>query len=157
MATTTVTELVTRTITATSGTASSTLRAAPQGGILEGGNPSHYDPKNPIILFIIQVSNVKTLNGSASHKLKFHMAGFHYPDLLPTLALSFVSASPTAGHCRSHSWYFAGSVCDGSNTGLQQCHLPHRLITRSHFGSELGPGTVLVPRGSRGRLEVPYQ
>ncbi|PLB50888.1 hypothetical protein P170DRAFT_354549 [Aspergillus steynii IBT 23096] len=31
-------------------------RAAPQGGILEGGNPSHYDPKNPIVIFIIQAS-----------------------------------------------------------------------------------------------------
>lgn len=27
-----------------------------QGGILEGGNPSHYDKKNPIVIFIIQVS-----------------------------------------------------------------------------------------------------
>jgi hypothetical protein len=54
MATLTVTEMVTRTING-SATPSSTYRAAPQGGILEGGNPSHYDPKNPIILFIIQV------------------------------------------------------------------------------------------------------
>ncbi|KAL8639627.1 MAG: hypothetical protein Q9226_008853, partial [Calogaya cf. arnoldii] len=30
------------------------VRAAHQGGILEGANPSHYDSKNPIILFIIQ-------------------------------------------------------------------------------------------------------
>ncbi|KAL4809688.1 Sodium/hydrogen exchanger family-domain-containing protein [Aspergillus unguis] len=29
-------------------------QAPPQGGIIEGGNPSQYDPKNPIILFIIQ-------------------------------------------------------------------------------------------------------
>ncbi|KAK1145122.1 hypothetical protein N8T08_004555 [Aspergillus melleus] len=28
-------------------------RATPQGGILEGGNPSHYDPKNPIASIII--------------------------------------------------------------------------------------------------------
>ncbi|GAE00058.1 K+ homeostasis protein Kha1 [Paecilomyces variotii No. 5] len=34
--------------------ASSSNRATPQGGILEGGNPTHYDPKNPITLFIIQ-------------------------------------------------------------------------------------------------------
>ncbi|KAL1875658.1 hypothetical protein Plec18167_005594 [Paecilomyces lecythidis] len=34
--------------------ASSSSRATPQGGILEGGNPTHYDPKNPITLFIIQ-------------------------------------------------------------------------------------------------------
>ncbi|KAL4930143.1 Kha1p [Aspergillus undulatus] len=29
-------------------------RAPPQGGILEGGDPSRYDPKNPIVIFIIQ-------------------------------------------------------------------------------------------------------
>jgi hypothetical protein len=41
--------------TTTSSVASSPT-VAPQGGILEGGNPSHYDPKNPIVIFIIQVS-----------------------------------------------------------------------------------------------------
>ncbi|KAA8648420.1 Kha1p [Aspergillus tanneri] len=35
---------------------SSDRRVSPQGGILEGGNPSHYDPKNPIVIFIIQAS-----------------------------------------------------------------------------------------------------
>ncbi|KAL8783192.1 MAG: hypothetical protein Q9213_004821 [Squamulea squamosa] len=30
------------------------VRAAHQGGVFEGVNPSHYDPKNPIIVFIIQ-------------------------------------------------------------------------------------------------------
>ncbi|KAL8768544.1 MAG: hypothetical protein Q9209_005229 [Squamulea sp. 1 TL-2023] len=30
------------------------VRAAQQGGILEGADPSHYDSKNPIIVFIIQ-------------------------------------------------------------------------------------------------------
>ncbi|KAL3460727.1 Sodium/hydrogen exchanger family-domain-containing protein [Aspergillus heterothallicus] len=29
-------------------------RAPPQGGIIEGGDPSQYDPKNPIVIFIIQ-------------------------------------------------------------------------------------------------------
>ncbi|KZF24577.1 hypothetical protein L228DRAFT_219037 [Xylona heveae TC161] len=47
----------TKTVTKTAGaTASSANRAAPQGGILEGADPSKYDPKNPIILFIIQAS-----------------------------------------------------------------------------------------------------
>ncbi|KAI9757927.1 MAG: Serum paraoxonase/arylesterase 2 [Chaenotheca gracillima] len=49
----TVTKIVTTTVSATT-TPSSTVRAAPQGGILEGANPSKYDPKNPINLFIIQ-------------------------------------------------------------------------------------------------------
>jgi Kef-type K+ transport system membrane component KefB len=34
---------------------SNSTRATPQGGILDGANPSVYDPKNPIILFVIQV------------------------------------------------------------------------------------------------------
>ena len=52
-----VTDIVTRTVTKTIGSAtpSSTLRAVPQGGILEHADPSVYDPKNPIIIFIIQV------------------------------------------------------------------------------------------------------
>ncbi|KAJ5213952.1 hypothetical protein N7449_001121 [Penicillium cf. viridicatum] len=35
-------------------TANSTNVVSPQGGILEGGNPTDYDPKNPLVLFIIQ-------------------------------------------------------------------------------------------------------
>lgn len=52
----TVTEFVTNTVTRTtaSTSATATLRATPQGGILEGQNPTHYDPKSPITLFIIQ-------------------------------------------------------------------------------------------------------
>lgn len=48
---------VTKTITA-SASATATSRASPQGGVLEGSNPSHYDSKNPIILFIIQVRHI---------------------------------------------------------------------------------------------------
>ncbi|KAF2102994.1 K(+)/H(+) antiporter 1 [Rhizodiscina lignyota] len=44
---------VTVTSTVVSSSAAST-HVPPQGGILEGSNPSVYDPKNPIILFIIQ-------------------------------------------------------------------------------------------------------
>ena len=49
-----ITKVVTKTVA--SATPSSTVRASPQGGILEGANPSVYDPKNPIFVFIIQVS-----------------------------------------------------------------------------------------------------
>lgn len=50
----TVTHVVTKTV-ASSATATSTSRAAAQAGILDHGDPSKYDPKNPIIIFIIQV------------------------------------------------------------------------------------------------------
>ena len=39
----------------TTATATSSVKVTPQGGILAGGNPSHYDPTNPLVLFIIQV------------------------------------------------------------------------------------------------------
>lgn len=59
MASATVTEFITRTVNATSPTASSGGdRATPQGGVFENVNPTEYDPKNPIILFIIQASIV---------------------------------------------------------------------------------------------------
>ena len=37
------------------------IKAPPQGGVLEGVNPVHFDAKNPIILFIVQVSYGSTL------------------------------------------------------------------------------------------------
>lgn len=47
--------------TAASASASATsVRATPQGGVLEGGNPTVYDSKNPIIIFIIQVRDPAT-------------------------------------------------------------------------------------------------
>jgi hypothetical protein len=56
----TVTQVVTSVVsTASAASASSTLRARPQGGILEGEDPSVYDAKNPIILFIIQVRSFR--------------------------------------------------------------------------------------------------
>ncbi|QSZ29739.1 hypothetical protein DSL72_004256 [Monilinia vaccinii-corymbosi] len=52
----TLTSTVAATLTAASSSASPTSkhRATPQGGILEGGNPTVYNASNPIILFIIQ-------------------------------------------------------------------------------------------------------
>lgn len=66
MASVTVTELVTKTISESAkASASSVDRAPPQGGILEGGNPTHYDIKNPIVLFIIQVGCLSTFSRTA--------------------------------------------------------------------------------------------
>ncbi|KAI7195855.1 hypothetical protein KC363_g1259 [Hortaea werneckii] len=54
MATITVTATSVVTTTLASASATSTLKAPSQGGILDGENPTKYDSKNPIILFIIQ-------------------------------------------------------------------------------------------------------
>ncbi|KAH8666395.1 Sodium/hydrogen exchanger family-domain-containing protein [Xylariales sp. PMI_506] len=63
MATTTVTSLLTTTVTATASavSASSTLRATPQGGILDHVLPNVYNASNPVILFIIQLSIIVIL------------------------------------------------------------------------------------------------
>lgn len=43
------------TSSAATATATSSTKVPEQAGILEGNNPTHYNPKDPIILFIIQV------------------------------------------------------------------------------------------------------
>ena len=64
-----VTSALSKTVTAasTAASASSTNRATPQAGILEGSNPSKYDPSNPIFLFIIQVRQRSAHQKSLSH------------------------------------------------------------------------------------------
>ena len=54
MAASTIALTVTAATSAVS-SSSTTVRAAPQGGVFEGLNPSQYNASNPIILFIIQV------------------------------------------------------------------------------------------------------
>jgi len=52
-----VTQLVTKTAAAAAATSTAANKVTPQGGILESPplNPTHYNPKDPIITFIIQV------------------------------------------------------------------------------------------------------
>ncbi|POR31660.1 K(+)/H(+) antiporter 1 [Tolypocladium paradoxum] len=57
MSTITSAPIAAATTTMSSAAATSTAyRAPPQGGVIEGANPSQYEPSNPITLFIIQVS-----------------------------------------------------------------------------------------------------
>ena len=72
---------VAKTAASTAAAATPTDRATPQGGILEGSNPSKYDPSNPIFLFIIQVrsqsSRWETRVGRKYHKLCKPPFGIH--------------------------------------------------------------------------------
>lgn len=52
--TTTVLQTVTRTVSAAASLTAGADRAPPQGGVFEGVNPTHWDSKNPITLFVIQ-------------------------------------------------------------------------------------------------------
>ncbi|PSK34089.1 hypothetical protein B9Z65_8415 [Elsinoe australis] len=60
-ATVTLLQTVTRNATSAAASATSTNRAPSQGGVIEGLNPSHYNPKDPIIIFIIQASIILIL------------------------------------------------------------------------------------------------
>lgn len=42
-------------VSAAAATPTAVVKAPPQGGILEGVNPVHFDANHPIILFIVQV------------------------------------------------------------------------------------------------------
>lgn len=54
-----VTSLLSATATsAAAPTSTGGNRAAPQGGVIEGANPSVYNPKDPITMFIIQVGGL---------------------------------------------------------------------------------------------------
>ncbi|KAM4058636.1 sodium/hydrogen exchanger family protein [Hirsutella rhossiliensis] len=53
-------------------------RATPQGGVLEGANPSKYDPSNPIILFIIQVCLIVIV----CHALHWPLAKIRQPRVI---------------------------------------------------------------------------
>lgn len=46
---------VVKTAAAAAATTTAAHRAPPQGGVIEGANPSVYNPKDPITMFIIQV------------------------------------------------------------------------------------------------------
>ncbi|KJZ77001.1 hypothetical protein HIM_03322 [Hirsutella minnesotensis 3608] len=53
-------------------------RAPPQGGVFEGANPSHFDPSNPIILFIIQTSLIVIV----CHALHWPLAKIRQPRVI---------------------------------------------------------------------------
>ncbi|KAF4552994.1 Sodium/hydrogen exchanger-like protein 1 [Elsinoe fawcettii] len=59
--TATLLQTVTRNATSSAATATSTNRAPSQGGVIEGLNPTHFNPKDPIVLFIIQATLIITL------------------------------------------------------------------------------------------------
>lgn len=50
------------------------IKAPPQGGVLEGVNPVHFDAKNPIILFIVQVRRFQHVDIVASGGFKLEVA-----------------------------------------------------------------------------------
>jgi hypothetical protein len=111
----TITAVVTDTVTKTvamSATASSTARAKAQGGILEGENPTQYNPKDPIIIFIIQVcAQSAVISGESDIDLE--VLGWCDHPLLPFTPLASIEDSTAACHRRSHWWCLARSLGHG--------------------------------------------
>ncbi|QUC17338.1 uncharacterized protein UV8b_01579 [Ustilaginoidea virens] len=66
------------TTTVSSAAATSTIRAAEQGGVIDGANPSKYDPQHPIILFIIQAGLIITV----CHLLHWPLAKIRQPRVI---------------------------------------------------------------------------
>jgi len=94
-----VTDTVTKTVAMSATSAASTARAKAQGGILEGENPTHYNPKDPIIIFIIQVCVVVILKRSM---LILMILGWCNHSLLSLAPLASVKDPTTSCHRGSH-------------------------------------------------------
>ena len=140
---------VTATVTAKAAAATTAAsRAAAQGGILEGANPSHYNPKDPIITFIIQVYSARPKNGMTSLTVNIGRLDHYFH---PPPPLSPLSHSPTSCHCRNYRRYLAWAFGSWSHTGLLRCHLPQSLDAHTHAGCQSWPGSLPVLGRSRSR------
>ena len=144
----TIISTVTATIIAQA-TASSVAdqRAASQGGIIEGENPSKYDSKNPIIIFIIQVSRYES---KASTALTV-FTGRHHHYLHPPPAFSSLQDAPTSCHCGNRWRYPPRPVGLRTHTRLLGCHLPQGLHADAFASRQCWPRALLVLGRSRSR------
>ncbi|KAJ6442818.1 K+/H+ antiporter [Purpureocillium lavendulum] len=84
----------TLTVTAAAATATSDNRAPPQGGVLEGSNPSKYDPSNPIILFIIQVCLIVIV----CHVLHWPLSKIRQPRVIAEVIGGIILGPSVMGH-----------------------------------------------------------
>lgn len=139
---------VTKTIAST--TASSTLRVASQDGIIGGSDPSVYDPKNPIIIFIIQVTPLNTPN----HIQTDITPGRHNPPLLPPPPLPPRPPAPTPRHRRSHRRRPPRPLRHGPHPRFHSDHLSFGRHAESNPRRQPGSRAVPFPRraGSRPAL-----
>ncbi|KAL7951337.1 Sodium/hydrogen exchanger family domain-containing protein [Trichoderma barbatum] len=69
-------------------------RAVPQGGILEGANPSVYDPKNPLTIFIIQVGLIVII----CHILHWPLSKIRQPRVIAEVIGGIILGPSVMGH-----------------------------------------------------------
>ncbi len=143
-----ITSVVTTTVAATAAASptKSGTRAAHQGGILEGANPSEFNPKDPIIVFIIQVRlpGASSPRGAKALLTSRIRIGRHYHHLLPPPALSFVQTQTATSDCGNHWGYPARPLGPGSDTRLQRTHLSGAVHAHPLLGGKPGLGAFLV-------------
>ncbi|ETS02514.1 Sodium/hydrogen exchanger family protein [Trichoderma reesei RUT C-30] len=73
---------------------STAVRVAPQGGILEGANPSEYDPKNPLTIFIIQVGLIVII----CHILHWPLSKIRQPRVIAEVIGGIILGPSVMGH-----------------------------------------------------------
>lgn len=147
----TVTEVITKAASASASASSTgTPKVPAQGGVLEKVNPVHYDAKNPIILFIVQVSNF--LSVASSIILIESCPGRHYHYLLQTPTMAFKQNPPASCHFRSHRWHSPRTFSHGPHPGLQKLHLSRRWHGQPKSRCKHRSYAILVHRWSRSRL-----
>jgi hypothetical protein len=136
-------EMATSTLSAALAAASNATRATPQGGILEGENPTIYDMKNPVIIFIIQVSSSPTRqqprkssvpsqhNQFIRCRLTDTASGWHNPNFLPPPSLPPLPHPSAPSHRRSNRWHPPWALRVWPHPPLQRHHLPARRHAES--------------------------
>lgn len=139
-------------VSAISPTPTNGSRAAHQGGILEGANPAHYDSKNPIIVFIIQVGFPSLSAHLKAQANPISATGWHHHRLLPPPSVSPLQDPSAHRHRRDHWRHSPGSFGPRPNPRLLRCHLPQGI--HPHPLSRRQPRSCAfpVPRRTRGRL-----
>ncbi|KAL7932559.1 Sodium/hydrogen exchanger family domain-containing protein [Trichoderma chlorosporum] len=80
--------------TTASAAPTSTVRVSPQGGILEGANPSVYDPKNPLTIFIIQVGLIVII----CHILHWPLSKIRQPRVIAEVIGGIILGPSVMGH-----------------------------------------------------------
>lgn len=118
LASTSVESMAVASLSAASST--STSRATPQGGILEGANPSHYDSKNPVTMFIIQVCALSPVTklileaNNRNHRLALLSSSAVYCTFLSpnsaNLVLSLKLLAASCSDLRSWAVYLASQM-----------------------------------------------
>ncbi|KND91087.1 K(+)/H(+) antiporter 1 [Tolypocladium ophioglossoides CBS 100239] len=83
-----------KTMSAAAATSTSDQRVPPQGGVIEGSNPSVYDPSNPIILFIIQVCLIIIV----CHLLHWPLSKIRQPRVIAEVVGGIILGPSVMGH-----------------------------------------------------------